>query len=122
MRFIGLLKADKSSERGEPPSPELLARMGPFLEEVSKAGVLKATDGLYPSTHATRVRMVDGRPHVTDGPFAETKELVASYALFEVQSKEDAVYWTKRFLEALGEGECMIYQVFEQADFNQRCG
>jgi hypothetical protein len=122
MRFIGLLKADKSSEAGEPPSPELLARMGPFLEEVSKAGVLKATDGLYPSTHATRVRMVGGKPHVTDGPFTETKELVASYALFDVKSKDEAVYWTKRFLEVLGEGECMIYQVFEQADFDKRCG
>lgn len=122
MRFIGLLKADKSSEAGEPPSPELLARMGPFLEEVAKAGVLKATDGLYPSTHATRVRLANGKAHVTDGPFAETKELVASYAMFDVKSKDEAVYWTKRFLEVLGQGECMIYQVFEQADFEKRCG
>jgi hypothetical protein len=116
MRFIGLLKADQDSEAGVPPSPELLARMGVFIDEVMKAGVLTATEGLYPSSHATRVSVRHGTSQVTDGPFAETKELVASYALFEVKSKEEAVHWTQRFLEVLGEGECIIYQIFDESN------
>ena len=119
MRFIGVLKADKDSEAGVPPSPELLARMGAFIQEVMQAGVLTATDGLHPSSKASRVKMVDGHAHVTDGPFAETKELIASYAMFDVKSKADAIAWTKRFLEVLGEGECTIYQVLDHGD---RCG
>jgi hypothetical protein len=116
MRFIGLLKADKSSEAGDPPSPELLARMGPFIEEVMKAGVVTQTEGLFPSSRATRIRLANGKTQVTDGPFAETKELVASYAMFEVKSKDEAVEWTKRFLQVLGEGECMIYQIQDHGD------
>jgi hypothetical protein len=116
MRFIGVLKADKHSEAGVPPSPELMARMGQFIEEVMKAGVLIATDGLYPSSKAVRVRVSDGKAHITDGPFAETKELIASYALFDVKTRDEAVEWTTRFLKVLGEGECMIYQVMDHAD------
>jgi hypothetical protein len=117
MRFIGLLKADKSSEAGEPPSKELLERMGPFLEEISKAGVLLATDGLQPSSKGKRVRLADGKVTVIDGPFTESKELVASYALFQVKSIDEAVYWTTRFLQVLGGGECEIRPLFEEADF-----
>src|SRR5689334_21256943 len=106
MRFMGVLQADKHSEAGTPPSPELMARMGTFIEEVMKAGVLVATDGLYPSSKAVRVRVADGQAHITDGPFAETKELIASYALFDVRSREEAVEWTTRFLKVLGQGEC----------------
>jgi hypothetical protein len=116
MRFIGLLKADKDSEAGVPPTPELMAKMGPFIEEVMKAGVLTQTEGLFPSSKATRIRLAGGKTQVTDGPFAETKELVASYALFDVKSKAEAVEWTKRFLEVLGQGECMIYQIMEPSD------
>jgi len=116
MRFMGVLKADKHSEAGTPPSPELMARMGKFIEEVMKAGVLVATDGLYPSSKAVRVQVSGGKSHVTDGPFAETKELIASYALFEVKSRDEAVEWTTRFLKVLGEGECTIYQIMDHGD------
>ncbi len=117
MRFLGLLKADKSSEAGEPPSPELMERCGKFMEEITKAGVLVATAGLKPSSYGARVRVADGKVTVTDGPFAETKELVASYALFEVKSKEEAIEWTTCFLKVLGEGECEIRPLFEPGDF-----
>ena len=116
MRFMGVLKADKDSEAGVPPSPELMERCGKFIEEITKAGVLLATDGLHPSSKATRVRVFNGKANVTDGPFAETKELIASYALLEVKSKAEAVEWTSRFLKALGGGECMVYQIYDSAD------
>src|SRR4051812_46112003 len=86
MRCMGLLKADKYSEAGAPPSQELMERMGTFIEEISKAGVLVATDGLQPSVKGKRVKLADGKVTVTDGPFTESKELIASYALFEVKS------------------------------------
>src|SRR5262249_1115537 len=81
IRFIGLLKADKDSEAGAPPSPELMAKMGTFIEEVTKAGVLLGTDGLQPSSKGKRVRLAGGNVTVIDGPFTESKELIASYAL-----------------------------------------
>jgi hypothetical protein len=117
MRFMGLLKADKHSEAGEPPSRELMQRMGAFIEEISKAGVLLATDGLQPTSKGKRVRLANGTVTVTDGPFTESKELVASYALFEVRSMAEAVEWTTRFLRVLGEGECEIRPLFEASDF-----
>jgi hypothetical protein len=117
MRFLGLLKADESSESGEPPSPELIQRMDAFIGEITAAGVLVASDGLQPSSQGSRVKLTGGKFTVTDGPFTETKELVASYALFDVPSKAEAVRWTKRFLEVLGEGECEIRPLFSAADF-----
>jgi hypothetical protein len=108
MRFLGLLRADEHSESGAPPSPELLERMGPFLEEITKAGVLLASDGLLPSAQGKRVRLAGGKVTVIDGPFTESKELVASYALLETKSLAEAVEWTTRFLRVLGEGECEI--------------
>jgi hypothetical protein len=108
MRFLGLLKADKESEAGLPPSPELMERCGTLIEEITKAGVLIDTAGLQPSSQGARVRLADGVITVTDGPFAETKELVASYALLEVGSMQEAIEWTRRFLEVLGGGECEI--------------
>ena len=117
MRFLGLLKADAESEAGVPPSPELMARMGTFLEEVTRAGVLLGTDGLHPSAKGARVRLENGKVSVTDGPFTESKELVASYALLQVKSKEEAVEWTKRFLQVLGKGECELRQVYDPTDF-----
>jgi hypothetical protein len=121
MRFLGLLKADKDSEAGTPPNPELLAKMGPFIDEISKAGVLLSTAGLQPSSKGARVRLSAGRVTVIDGPFAETKELVASYALLETKSMADAIMWTTRFLQVLGEGECEIRPLFEPGDFAE-CG
>lgn len=117
MRILGLLKADKGSEAGVPPTKELIERMGSFIEEVTKAGVLLATDGLQPSSKGKRVKVSDGKVTITDGPFIETKELVASYALFQVNTMEEAVHWTTRFLEVLGEGECELRPIFEATDF-----
>jgi hypothetical protein len=113
MRFLGLLRADKDSEAGAPPSPELLAKMGPFIEEVTKAGVLLDTAGLQPSSKGARVKLSGGKVTVTDGPFAETKELVASYALLETKTLAEAIHWTTRFLQVLGEGECEIRPLYE---------
>jgi hypothetical protein len=117
MRILGLLKADADSEAGAPPSAELMERMGTFIEEVSKAGVLLATDGLHPSSRGKRVRLAGGKVTVIDGPFTESKELIASYALFQVNSMDEAVEWTTRFLKVLGEGECELRPVFEASDF-----
>jgi hypothetical protein len=117
MRILGMLKADKDSEAGTPPSRDLIERMGTFVEEVTKAGVLVASDGLHPSASGKRVRLAKGKVTIIDGPFTESKELVASYALFEVKSMDEAVHWTQRFLEVLGEGECELRPIYEASDF-----
>lgn len=117
MRILGLLRADASSEAGDMPSRELMENMGKFMEEVTKAGVLLATDGLHPSSKGKRVRLSAGKTTVIDGPFTESKELIASYALFQVESMEEAVDWTRRFLEVLGGGECELRPIFEASDF-----
>ena len=117
MRILGMLKADTHSEAGAPPSLELMQRMGVFIDEVMKAGVLVTTDGLTPSSQGKRVRLSGGKVTVIDGPFTESKELVASYALFDVKSMDEAIKWTKRFLEVLGEGECELRPIFDPTDF-----
>ena len=117
MRFMAVLRAVKDTEAGVPPSAELMAEMGKLMEEATKAGVLLATDGLHPSAKGARVQLSGGKLTVTDGPFAETKELIASYALLQVTSKDEAIQWTTRFLNVLGEGECDLYQVYEASDF-----
>jgi len=117
VRILGLLKADEHSEAGEPPSPDLMERMGAFIEEVNKAGVLVASDGLHPSAKGKRLRLANGKLTVTDGPFTESKELVASFALFEVASMDEAIEWSRRFLEVLGEGELELRPLFEESDF-----
>ena len=117
MRIMGLLKPDKDSEAGTPPSGELLGRMGSFIDEITKAGVMLSTDGLTPSAQGKRVRLTCGKVTVTDGPFTETKELIASYALFQVKTMDEAVRWTTRFLEVLGGGECELRPLFEPCDF-----
>jgi len=118
MRILGMLRADEESEAGAPPSKELIERMGSFVEEITKAGVMLATDGLQPTARGKRVRLADSKFTVTDGPFTESKELIASYALFQVQSMDEAVHWTKRFLEVLGKGECELRPIFEASDFS----
>ena len=122
MRILGLLRADKDSQAGVPPSPELMARMGEFIEEVAKAGVLLATDGLQPSAKGKRVRLSEGKVSVIDGPFTESKELIASCALLEVPSMDEAIEWTRRFLDVLGGGECELRPVFEASDFSSEIG
>jgi hypothetical protein len=116
MRFLGLLKADASSEAGIPPSPEFMERCGKFMEEVSTAGVLVASEGLLPSSKGKRIRLENGKVTIIDGPFAETKEVVASYAILETKSMEEALEWTRRFLECLGGGECEIRPIMTLQD------
>jgi hypothetical protein len=118
MRILGMLRADPSSEAGAPPSKALMERMGAFVEEVTKAGVMLDSNGLHPSSKGKRVRLADGKITVTDGPFTESKELVASYAFFQVKSMDEALHWTKRFLEVLGQGECELRPIFEPEDFS----
>ena len=116
MRFMILVKADKNSEAGVFPSKEIIAAMGAFNEEMAKAGVLLAAEGLHPSSKGARVKFTGGKPVVTDGPFAETKELLAGFWLIQVRSKEEAIEWIQR--APFGPGpEIEVRQVFEASDF-----
>ena len=115
MRFMVIVKADKSSEAGVLPTRELLAEMGKFNEELAKAGVMLAGEGLQPSSKGARVRFSGNKRTVIDGPFAETKELVAGFWLWQVRSKEEAIEWLKR--APFREGEVEIRQIFEADDF-----
>jgi hypothetical protein len=118
MRFMVIIKADKDTEAGVMPSEKLLAEMGKYNEELAKAGVLLAGEGLQPSSKGARVRFSGDKRTVIDGPFTETKELIAGFWLFQVKSKEEAIEWVKRCPNPL-EGECEIEirQVFEADDF-----
>lgn len=119
MRVLGLLKTDPATEaNAPPPSRELMERMGVFIEEMTKAGVMLATNGLHPSARGKRVKLAKGKISVIDGPFTESKELIASYAIFEVKTMDEAIMWTKRFLECLGEGECELRPIFDPSDFS----
>lgn len=115
MRFMVLVKADKNSEAGALPDEKLLAEMGRYNEELAKAGVLLAGEGLHPSAKGVRVRFSGTKRIVTDGPFVESKELIAGFWLWEVKSREDAIEWLKR--APFDETEVEIRQVFEADDF-----
>jgi len=115
MRFMVIVKADKDSEAGVLPSHDLLAEMGKFNEELVKAGVMLAGEGLQASSKGARVKFSGNKRTVTDGPFTETKELVAGFWLWQVRSKEEAIEWLKR--APFREGEVEIRQVFEAEDF-----
>ncbi|MBK9711768.1 MAG: YciI family protein [Kouleothrix sp.] len=118
MRFMILIKADRDSEAGVMPSEELLAAMGRYNEELVKAGVMLAGEGLHPSSKGARVRFSGEKRTVIDGPFAEAKELIAGFWIFQVASKEEAIEWVKRCPNPLGgESEIEIRQVFEAEDF-----
>jgi hypothetical protein len=119
MRFMVIVKADKSSEAGALPDEKLLAEMGKYNEELAKAGVLLAGEGLQPSSKGARVRFSGNKRTVIDGPFAETKELVAGFWLIQVKSKEEAIEWVKRAPNPFPgtESEVEIRQVFEAEDF-----
>jgi hypothetical protein len=118
MRFMAIVKASESSEAGELPSAELIEEMGKFNEELVKAGVLLAGDGLQPSSKGARVVFSGGQRKVIDGPFAETKELIAGYWLLELGSLEEAIEWMKRVPNPTGDdGQIEIRQVFEAEDF-----
>ncbi len=119
MRFMVIVKADKNSEAGVLPSQELLAEMGKYNEELVKAGVMLAGEGLQASSKGARVKFSGKKRIVTDGPFSETKELIAGFWLWQVRSKEEAIEWVKRAPNPFPgtESEIEIRQVFEAEDF-----
>ena len=117
MRFMIIVKADKNSEAGILPSTELLTAMGKYNEELVKAGVMLAGEGLHPSSKGARVKFSGSKRTVIDGPFAETKELIAGYSILEVRSKEEAIEWVKRWPPEDGDVEIEIRQMFELEDF-----
>ena len=119
MRFMILVKANKNSEAGVLPDEKLHAEMGKFNEELVKAGVMLAGEGLQPSSKGARVKFSGSKRTVIDGPFAETKELIAGYWLWQVKSKEEAVEWVKRCPNPFPgtESEIEIRQLFEAEDF-----
>jgi hypothetical protein len=118
MRFIVMIKANADSEAGVMPSEQLLAEMMQFNEELVKAGVMLAGEGLHPSSKGVRVKFSGDKRTVVDGPFAETKELIAGYWLWQVKSKEEAIEWAKRIPNPMGEeSEVELRQVFEADDF-----
>jgi hypothetical protein len=121
MRFMIIVKASKDSEAGIMPSTELLTEMGKYNGELAKAGVLLAGEGLQPSSKGARVKFAGSKRIVTDGPFAETKELIAGFWLIQVKSKAEAIEWVKRAPNPMPgtESEIEIRQVFEADDFGE---
>ncbi len=125
IRFMGILKADKDTEAGVLPGEQFLSAMGAFFEEGVKAGVILSGEGLQPSSKGARVRYSGSKRTVIDGPFAETKELIAGYAILQFASKAEAIEWTKRFVQVdapgrLGaESECELRRIFEAEDFGE---
>src|SRR5207249_9091385 len=119
MRFMIIVKDDKNSEAGVLPSEKLLTEMGKFNEELVKAGVMLAGEGLHPSSKGARVKFSGDKRTVTDGPFTEAKELIAGFWLWQVKSKEEAIEWVKRCPNPMPgtESEIEIRQVFEAEDF-----
>ena len=118
MRFMVMIKADRHSEAGEMPSERLLAEMGRFNEELVKAGVMQAGEGLHPSSKGARVRFSGRDRRVIDGPFAETKELIAGFWIWQCASLQEAIDWVKRCPNPMpGDSEVEIRQVFEADDF-----
>ena len=119
MRFMVMVRATKNSEAGVMPDEKLLADMGKFNEELVKAGVMLAGEGLHPSSNGARVRFTGAKRTVLDGPFAETKELIAGFWLWQVKSREEAIEWVRRCPNPFpdGDSEIEIRQVFEAADF-----
>ena len=121
MRFMVMVKATQDSEAGDLPSEALLTAMGQYNEELAKAGILLAGEGLQPSSKGARVRFSGPRRTVVDGPFAETKELVAGFWLWKVKSKEEAIEWVKRCPNPMpGDSEIEIRQGFEAEDFGEQ--
>lgn len=118
MRFMVMIKANRDTEAGVMPSEELLAAMGQYNEELVNAGVMLGGEGLHPSRRGARVRFSEGQTSVVDGPFAETRELIAGYWLFQTGSLQEAIDWVKRCpASAIGDSEIEIRQIFEAEDF-----
>ncbi|KIH83893.1 YciI family protein [Pseudomonas batumici] len=120
MRFMVIVKATPESEAGQMPSQELLAAMGAYNEELAKAGVILAGEGLHPSVKGARVQFSGKQRTVVDGPFMETKELIAGFWIFKVQSLQEAIDWVKRCPNPMvSDSEIEIRQVFEPEDFGE---
>ena len=121
MRFMILRKADAQTEAGALPTPELMDAMLRYMEEMGNAGILRGGDGLHPSVKGARVKFSGGRPTVIDGPFAETKELIAGYHIIEVPTLQDAIAWTRKWptLDADGGVEIEIRPLIEPEDFGE---
>ena len=119
MRFMMMVRASRDTEAGVPPGEDLLAAMGKYNEELAKAGVLLAAEGLHPSSRGARVRFTEGGRTVVDGPFTEAEELVAGFWLIQAKSRDEAVEWARRCPNPSpgSDGEIEIRQVFEAADF-----
>lgn len=122
MRYMMMIKATKEYEAGIPPNPQLMAGMGKLTEEMTKAGVLLASEGLQPSSTGTRIKLSDGKRIVTDGPFAETRELIGGYAILQARSKEEAIKMADRVvgvhIEAgIKDFEMEMRPLFDPADF-----
>src|SRR5262245_23362929 len=121
MRFMVMVKATKDSEAGAMPTQELLAAMGKYTEELARAGIILAGDGLHPSSKGARVQFSGKNRTVVDGPFAETKELVAGFWIWRVQSKQEAIEWANRCPNPMpGDSEIEIRQLFEPEDFGEQ--
>ncbi len=110
MKFLSVYKC---TERGVPPSPEEMAKMGKLVEDGMKSGYLLATEGCMPTALGARVRLSDGNVTVTDGPFTEAKEVIGGFAILQANSKEEAVELARQFLKVAGEGECELRQIYE---------
>jgi hypothetical protein len=129
MRFISMVKADQNYENGAPPDPRLMQALGKLTEDMMKAGVIVEVGGLLPTAMGARVRAAGGKLTVTDGPFAETKEVVGGYAILQVRSKDEAVELGRKFLQAhvdtLGssyQGELELRQLFDPGECAGQCG
>lgn len=121
MRVMVIVKATKNSEAGVMPSEQLLADMGKYNEELVKAGIMLAGDGLHPSVKGKRIQFTGSQRNIVDGPFAETKELIAGYWIWQVRSMEEAVEWARRCPDPMPgeEGELELRPLFEAEDFGQ---
>ncbi|GMU08970.1 YciI family protein [Corallococcus caeni] len=119
MRFMIIRRADKDTEAGVLPDEKLLAAMTAYNEEMVKAGVMLQGEGLQPTSKGARVKFTNGKPAIIDGPFAETKELIAGFSIIQVKSREEALEWLKRWpsLDAGGNVELELRQIFEAEDF-----
>jgi len=118
MRFLLLYRTDrKNVEEGVPPSADEVAGMDKLMEDMGKAGVLLSTEGLQPSSRGARVRLSRGRITMTNGPFTDAKEIIAGYAVLQVKAMEEAVQWTKRFLDVAGDGESEIRELYDASAF-----
>lgn len=117
MRFLSIYKPSKAE--GAPPNQNEMAEMGKLIEEGFREGWLLSTEGCLPSAKGARVRQSDGKVQVTDGPFAEAKEVIGGFAMLRANSKADAIELTRRFLKIAGDGECEIRQVYDPSDFSE---